>query len=70
MADVNVRNEGSSAALIWGIVAFVLLALLVWFLFLGGGGPTQARDGDVNVEVTTPQVDVPSPGQGGGNPGN
>ncbi|MDP8927092.1 MAG: hypothetical protein M3O70_00555 [Actinomycetota bacterium] len=60
------RGRGGPGAIIGAIVAVVLLALVVWFLFtnfLGGG---QRSDSDVNVPE---RIDVNVDEQGGGQGG-
>lgn len=53
MADVQVTQGGgsSAAAWLWALVAIVVLAILAW-IFLGGGF-TQKKEIDVDINVPT-----------------
>lgn len=82
MADVQVNTpppagDGGTGAgtLLMGLLALLLVGLLVWFVFLRGGGAD--ADKDINVDVNVPAADGggsgggsggSSGGSGGGNP--
>ena len=55
MAEPSTRSGGSTA--IVAVVAILAIALLVWFVFLRGGGAVPGVDSggpDINVEVSPP----------------
>ncbi len=67
MADVQVNQSpgggtgsAGSSGWIWAIVVLVVVALIAWFVFAGGGGTDETR-----IEVDTPAGQTP---EGGGNP--
>jgi hypothetical protein len=69
VADVNIQQtpqpvrEGSSGAVIWAIIAMVLLGVLAWFIF--GGNMTTERGGDVDININTPAAPAsPAPDAG------
>ncbi len=53
---VVVREGGSGAGMILGILAIILVLAGLWYFLLGpgaggGGGGAQSEGGDVNIEV-------------------
>ena len=52
MADtVNTNNGGGASGAIVAIVAIVAILIVVWFVFLRGGGPaTGGTDVDVDID--------------------
>ena len=50
---VVVREEGSSAGMILGILAIIIVLAGLWYFAMGpgAGGTTQESNPDVNVEV-------------------
>jgi hypothetical protein len=73
MADnVHVHNDGGAAGLVWVIVGVILLVVIAWFLFAGGGGVDAggagagANENGVNVEVNAPTIEAPAGGTGNG----
>jgi hypothetical protein len=65
MADVVVTGDGGSdsgvgAGMIIGIlVVIVAIGFAIWYFGLGGNG---ASNGDTNINVQPPQVNVNNPG--------
>lgn len=69
MADDNdrdtvvVRDEGSSAGMILGIIAVIIVLAGLWYFAMGpgaGGGTTQENNPDVNIEVPAEPVEPPA----------
>ena len=69
MADDNdrdtvvVRDEGSSAGMILGIIAVIIVLAGLWYFAMGpgaGGGTTQENNPDVNIEVPAAPVEPPA----------
>ena len=60
---VVVRDEGSSAGMILGILAIIIVLAGLWYFAMGpgaGGGTTQENNPDVNIEVPVEPVE-PAP---------
>jgi hypothetical protein len=60
---VVVRDEGSSAGMILGILAIIIVLAGLWYFAMGpgaGGGTTQENNPDVNIEVPAEPVE-PAP---------
>jgi hypothetical protein len=60
---VVVRDSGSSAGMILGILAVIIVLAGLWYFAMGpgsGGGTTQENNPDVNIEVPVEPVE-PAP---------
>jgi hypothetical protein len=60
---VVVRDEGSSAGMILGILAIIIVLAGLWYFAMGpgsGGATTQENNPDVNIEVPAEPVE-PAP---------
>ncbi|HSK51263.1 MAG TPA: hypothetical protein VLA44_00800 [Clostridia bacterium] len=60
---VVVRDEGSSAGMILGIIAVIIVLAGLWYFAMGpgaGGGTTQENNPDVNIEVPVEPVEPPA----------
>jgi hypothetical protein len=60
---VVVRDEGSSAGMILGIIAVIIVLAGLWYFAMGpgaGGGTTQENNPDVNIEVPAEPVEPPA----------
>jgi hypothetical protein len=61
---VVVREDGSSAGMILGIIAVIIVLAGLWYFAMGpgagGGGTTQENNPDVNIEVPVEPVEPPA----------
>lgn len=53
---VVVREGGSSAGLILGIIAVIIILAGAWYFLMGPGAGTQSGTNDINVNVELPSV--------------
>lgn len=53
---VVVREGGSSAGLILGIIAVIIILAGAWYFLMGPGAGTQSGSNDINVNVELPSV--------------
>ena len=62
---VVVRDEGSGAGMILGIIAVIIVLAGLWYFAMGpgagGGGTTQENNPDVNIEVPVEEPVEPAP---------
>jgi hypothetical protein len=54
---VVVKDGGSSAGLILGIIAIIIVLALGWYFLMGpGAGTSSTSSNDTNINVTLPSV--------------
>jgi hypothetical protein len=53
-------GRSSSSGVILGVIVIILVLVGIWFFLLGGpGGKTS--NGDVNINVNLPSIEIPAP---------
>ena len=57
---VVVKDGGSNAGVILGIVAIVIVLALGWYFLMGPGASTTSQSNDTNITVELPSV-APNP---------
>ena len=53
---VVVKDGGSNAGLILGIIAIIIVLALGWYFLMGPGASTSSTPSDINVNVELPSV--------------
>jgi hypothetical protein len=57
---IIVKDGGSSAGVIMGIVAILVVLALAWYFLMGPGASTSTQSNDTNITVELPSV-APNP---------
>jgi hypothetical protein len=57
---VVVKDGGSNAGVILGIIAIIIVLALGWYFLMGPGASTNTQN-DTNVTVELPSVEAPAP---------
>ena len=57
---IIVKEGGSSAGVIMGIVAIIVVLALGWYFLMGPGASTSTQSNDTNITVELPSV-APNP---------